>query len=237
MHYLIAILLLFGSSLTFSQNHHWGITFGGTLGWTEHKGYQTYDAVNGLTVDGYYTYRKGHFISKCALAFQQNGNKRELHYYDTLGTYLSPTIEKRRFSYMAINELVGLEVGKTIKAYIAAGLNFGVYLSTQISAGDVSAHGQMIKGYVYNERNLTPLDLSATIEGAIGVELFNEDYLFVISNYNHGLINVSYTDSPYEPSWNNNFMTIRLGVRHYIPEKKEKRKTKEAKEPSSFDSQ
>jgi len=220
-----------------AQSHHWGITFGGTMGWIDQSGNRSYDAVNCLTVDGYYTFRKGHFISKCALALQQNGNSRELLYFDTLGAYISNTIEKRRFSYLGINELVGIEYGSAVRGYIAAGFNFGVYLKTGVSAHDATAKGQIIKGYSYNEYALSPVDLAGTIEAGLGVEMFNEDYLFVIGSYNHGLMNISNRKNIYEPSWNNNFLSVRVGVRHIVVERKDKRKAKDSKDPSTFDSQ
>jgi hypothetical protein len=212
---LVFIIFVFAFLKSHSQEHFKGFSFGLNQASVARPNYSYYKSLLGITVDGNYLFKKNHFISKSSLGYTQKGFSQELIFVDTNDVVLGQgAIEKTRFSYIGISELIGLEYGKKIFVNMGVGLSAYYYMFTNVQSHDfILDNGEISQGYNSTFRNLKPLDFAFLSEIGIGIKLKNQSTLLLMTSYNLGIKKIKYKDVFTENPWYNNFFSFKIGFR------------------------
>lgn len=211
----LCLIIFTGFGVAYGQTHHQGYSVGGNYAFVDRPQYDHYEPVLGLSIDGFYRFRKERFISKTALSFQQKGFSQELIFTDTSGNILGQGArEYTRFSYIGVTQLAGLSTkGERCYVYGAVGLSLGFYLGTHVNSADFElADGTVSEGYSYSFSNLKPLDLAGVGEAGIGFRMKSGGSIELIGAYNHGLLKIRYKETPTPQPWYNHCYSFRIGI-------------------------
>jgi hypothetical protein len=218
MRNLVFTIFVFSFLKCYSQENYIGFSLGMNQASVVRSNYSYYRSVQGMTIDGNYIFKKNHFFSKSNLGYNQKGSSQELIFVDSNAVILGQgAIEKTRFSYIGITELIGLEYGKEIFVNLGVGLSASYYMYTKVSTADFKLdNGGIVEGYNYKFRNLKPIDLAVLSEICIGFKFKNQSALLLTSSYNLGIKKIKYKDGFTENPWYNNFFSFKIGFRYLL---------------------